>query len=188
MKKLIACLSILSVCFGSSVHADGLIYIATQDTADLQELYFADVSGAGGSITATPPVKISAPQPTGGGVVFAIPNFGNPDEVLYGANQDVPNQDGALHRRTDRAGHLDKNQRHLDCRPGNRDGCTRVPTARKCFMTVRTLSDGTMDLYVVFNQQPRRCDQAEPQSAAGREVGEFADYAGLYESRLRVPR
>ena len=91
-RKVLTCIAILAALFSSHAQGDGLIYVATQDTDDLQELYSVNVSGSGGSITAATPVKISAPQPVGGGVVFGIPNFGNSDQVLYGANQDDTNK------------------------------------------------------------------------------------------------
>ena len=51
MKKLFTCFSMLSVCIGSSVQADGLIFVATQDTDNLQELYYSNVNGTGAGIT-----------------------------------------------------------------------------------------------------------------------------------------
>lgn len=172
MKKLLACLSILSVCFGASVHADGLIYIATQDTADLRELYYADVSGAGGSITATAPVKISAPQATGDGVIFAIPNFGNPAQVFYGAKQDdatkmelyivqltVPRVSTKINAPLTADQEIDSG---VVC-----------PDGTKVFYTVRTISTGTIDLYVATISSPGVATQLNPILAAGRKVGEY---------------
>ncbi|MCP5092714.1 MAG: hypothetical protein GY949_17515 [Gammaproteobacteria bacterium] len=172
MKKLLACFSILSVVFSPSVQGDGLIYVATQDTNNLAELYYANVAGSGANITATSPVKISAPQPAGGGVVFAIPNFGNPDEVLYGANQDNPNKLELYIVELAAPGTSTRINAALTADQQIESG---VPCAdgTKVFYDLRTISTGTLDLYVVSIGNPGVATKLNPNLAAGREVGEF---------------
>ncbi|MGI9238918.1 MAG: hypothetical protein ACR2QZ_16080 [Woeseiaceae bacterium] len=173
MKKLFACFCVLSVCFSPSVRADGLIYIATQDTANLLELYYSNISGSGGSVAATAPIKLSAPQPIGGGVVFAIPNFGNPDEVLYGANQDDPNKMEIYIVDLATPGSSTKINATLTADQEIETAGTS-PDGTQVFYTRRTLSTDTADLFVVTISNPGVATKVNPALAAGREVVEFA--------------
>ena len=172
MKKLIACFSVFLACFSHSVQAAGLIYVATQDTDNLQELYYANVTGAGGNITATSPVKVSAPQPAGGGVVFGIPNFGNTDQVLYGANQDDPAKMELYIVDLNSPGNSTKVNAALTADQQIETGVT-CADGTKVFYDLRTISTGTLDLYVVSISNPGVATKLNPNLAAGREIGEF---------------
>jgi len=172
LKKLFCCFSILSVCFSPYVQAGGLIYVATQDTDDLLELYYVNVGGSGGSISTGLPIRISAPQPAGGGVVFAIPNFGNPDQVLYAANQDDPTKMELYIVELATPGTSTK----INAVPGADEEIETgfvCPDGTKVFYTVRTISTDTLDLYVVTISNPGVATKLNPDLAAGREVGEF---------------
>lgn len=172
LKKLFTCFSILYVCFSSYVQADGLVYVATQDTANLLELYYANVSGSGGNIAAELPVRISAPQPAAGGVVFAIPNFGNPDQVLYAANQDDPTKMELYIVELTAPGISIKINAALTADQVIETGVPS-PDGTKVFYTLRTISTDTLDLYVVSISNPGVATKLNPDLAAGREVGEF---------------
>ena len=172
MKKLFACFSILCACFSSSVQAGGIIYVGTQETDDLQELYYSNISGSGANITASSPVKISAPQPPGGGVVYALPNFGNPAQVLYGANQDDPNKMELYIVELTTPGTSTKINAALMADQEIEAG---VPCAdgTKVFYTLKTISTGTIDLYVVTISSPTVATKLNPDLVDEREVGEF---------------
>jgi len=172
MKKSVACFSILFAYFSSSVQADGIIYVATQDTDNLHELYYANISGAGGSISATPPVKISAPQVVGGGVIYALPNFGNPAQVLYGAEQDDPNKMELYIVELTAPGTSTKMNAALTADQEIEAGIT-CPDGTKVFYDLKTISTGTVDLYVVTISNPGTATKLNPNLAAGREVAEF---------------
>ena len=171
-KKLFACFFVLSVFFTPYVQADGVIYGATQDTDDLWELYYSNIGGAGGNVTATLPIKISAPQPAGGGVMFAIPNFGNPEQVLYGANEDDADKMELYVVELTAPGISTKINAALT---EDQEIEAGVPCAdgTKVFYTVHTLSTGIIDLYVVTISNPGVATKLNPDLAAGREVGEF---------------
>ena len=169
-RKIFACFAILAALFSSHAQGDGLIYVATQDTDDLQELYSVNVSGSGGSITAATPVKISAPQPVGGGVVFGIPNFGNPDQVLYGANQDDPNKMDLYIVNLAAPGTSIKINADLTADQEIGDDIAASPDGTKVVYSLRTISTGTVDLYIVTISNPGVATKLNPDLVAGRKV------------------
>lgn len=172
LKNRFSCFLILVACFSSSVQADGIIFVGTLDTDELMELYYSNVSGAGGNISATLPVKLSAPQPAGGGVVFGFPNFGNPDQVLYGANQDDPDKMELYIVELTAPGTSIKINAPLSQDEEIEAGVACFD-GTKVFYDVKTISTGTVDLYVVSISNPGVATKLNPDLAAGREVGEF---------------
>ena len=164
-------ITILFACFSSYVQAEGLIYVATQDTDNLQELYFVVVTGSGG-VNASLPIKLSGPQPTGGGVAFGIPVFGSPGDIFYGANEDDATKmelyivaistPGASTKINADLTADQEIELGLPC-----SGGTRV------FYTLRTISTDTVDLYVVTVSNPGVATKLNPVLSAGRKVGEF---------------
>ena len=169
-RKVLTCIAILTALISSHAQGDGLIYVATQDTDDLQELYSVNVSGTGGSITAATPVKISAPQPVGGGVVFGIPNFGNPDQVLYGANQDDTNKMDLYIVNLAAPGISIKINADLTADQEIGDDIAASPDGTKVVYALRTISTGTVDLYVVTIIIPGVATKLNPDLVAGRKV------------------
>ena len=171
-RKLVACFTVLCAGISPSVQADGIIYVATQDTDNLQELYYSNISGSGGSITASAPVKISAPQTAGGGVMFAIPNFGAPNQILYTANQDDANKTEIYIVDLNTPGTSTKINATLTADQAVQAG-VGCADGTKVFYLLETISTGTVDLYVVSISNPGVATKVNPNLASGREVGIF---------------
>jgi len=169
MLKFIA---VMLFSLGSFVRAEGLIYVATQDTDDLLELYYVNVTNTGQGINASFPLKLNAPQPVGGGVWFGIPIFGNPGEIFYAANQDDAAKMELYIVSISTPGASTKINADLTADQEIESGLP-CPDGTKILYTVRTISTDTVDLYVVTIGNPGVATKLNPALGAGHEVGEF---------------
>lgn len=174
-------LFIALLCFGSVGQAQGLIYVEGQlgesgEPEGYGDLFYVNVDGSGSPITATSPAKISPPQPEDGGVLFAIPNFGNPSEVLYFATQEDPQKMEIFLLDLNSPGTSTKINAELAANQ-EIEGGIATPDGTKVIYTVTTKivpgSVETVDMYVVSIDNPGVATKVNPDLSDGSKVGEF---------------
>jgi len=174
-------LFIAALCFGSVGQAQGLIYVEGQLDESGQpegygDLFYVNVDGSGNPITATSPGIISPPQPEDGGVLFAIPNFGNPSEVLYFATQEDPQKMEIFLLDLNSPGTSVKINAELAANQ-EIEGGIATPDGTKVVYTVITEvvpgSVETVDMYVVSIDNPGVATKINPDLSDGSKVGEF---------------